>query len=57
MMKRILRRTLITPLKKYRRDIQAPSPAEERGPPERAFSEQMKEPSWVPDPSETSLCR
>ena len=38
-------------------DIQAPSPPEERCPPGRSLPEQVGEPSWVPDPSETSLCR
>ena len=38
-------------------DIRAPSPPEERSPPGRALPEQVEEPTWVPDPSETSLCR
>jgi hypothetical protein len=38
-------------------DIPTPSPPEERYPPRRALSEQVMEPSWVPDPSETSLNR
>jgi hypothetical protein len=38
-------------------DIQAPSPLEERCPPGRALPEHLGEPSWVPDPSETSLLR
>ena len=38
-------------------DIQAPFPTEERCPPRRALLEQVGEPSWVQDPSETSLLR
>ena len=37
-------------------DIQAPYPPE-KCVPGRALLEQVREPSWVPDPSETSLCR
>jgi hypothetical protein len=37
--------------------LQAPSPPEERCPPRRALPEQVREPSWVPDPLETSLHR
>jgi hypothetical protein len=38
-------------------DIRAPSPPEERYPLRRALPEQVREPSWVPDPSEFSLPR
>ena len=38
-------------------DIWAPSPPEERCSPRRALSEQVREPSWVLGPSDTSLCR
>ena len=38
-------------------DIRAPFPPEERYLPRRALSEQVREPSWVLDPSETSLHR
>ena len=37
--------------------IQAPFLPEERCPPGRALQEQVGDPSWVPDPSETSLRR
>jgi hypothetical protein len=35
----------------------APSPPEETCSPRRALSEQVREPSWVPDPSKSSLHR
>ena len=38
-------------------DIQAPSLPGERCPTRRALSEQVMEPSWIQDPSETSLFR
>ena len=38
-------------------DIREPSLPEERCPPGRAQPEQVREPSWFPDPSETSLHR
>ena len=38
-------------------DLQAPFPPEERCPPGRALPEQVREPSCIPDPSETSRRR